>query len=128
MSDTEPSNANGREGRVLDLTRYTSSGPKSLAPVVFNRQELSAILTVYGRMVAAGEWRDYALDFGKEKAVFSIFRRSSEVPLLRIEKVPALARKQGAFAIISGSGVVLKRGHELARVLTLFDKQLRLVP
>ncbi len=95
--------------------------------MTFNKQELSAILTVYGRMVAAGEWRDYALDFGRESAVFSVFRRSSETPLLRIEKVPQLARKQGAFAVVSGQGQVLKRGHELARVLALFDKTLRVV-
>jgi hypothetical protein len=73
-------------------------------------------------MVAAGEWRDYAIDFMPEKAVFSIFRRTSEVPLYRIEKDPKLAKKQGAYSVIVSTGLILKRGHELARVLRVLDK------
>jgi hypothetical protein len=79
-------------------------------------------------MVAAGEWRDYALDFGRDTAVFSVFRRSSEVPLYRIEKNPKLARKQGAFSVVTATGLILKRGHELGRVLDVLDKKVRLVP
>jgi hypothetical protein len=93
----------------------------------FNKQELGAILAVYGRKVAAGEWRDYAIDMGREKAVFSIFRRSSECALVRIEKDPKLARKQGAYCVIAASGQILKRGHDLVRVLGVLEKSLRLV-
>lgn len=92
--------------------------------IVFDRLELNRILTLYGRMVAAGEWRDYALDFLDEAAVFSIFRRSSEMPLFRIEKRPRLRSKQGQYAVIAAGGVILKRGHELAQVLKIFDKKL----
>lgn len=95
--------------------------------VAFNRKELSDILAVYGRNVARGEWRDYALDMNRDKAVFSIFRKSSEVPLYRIEKVPKLARRQGAFAVIAATGLILKRGQDLRRVLTVLDKTLKLV-
>ena len=91
--------------------------------VAFDRRELDRILQVYGRMVAAGEWRDYALDFGKEAAVFAVFRRASEVPLYRIEKRPKLRAKQGAYAVISATGLVLKRGHDLAQVLRVFEKK-----
>jgi hypothetical protein len=93
----------------------------------FNRQELMDILAVYGRMVAAGEWRDYALDMGRDTACFSVFRRTSEVPLYRIEKTPKLARRQGAYAVIAASGLILKRGHDLKRVLGVLDSSLRLV-
>lgn len=96
-------------------------------PVTFQRRELDFILRVYGRMVAEGHWRDYAIDHLRDRAVFSAFRRTSEVPLYRIEKDPSRARKQGAFAIISASGLVLKRGHELDVVLKYFDKPPRLV-
>jgi hypothetical protein len=89
--------------------------------VFFDRRELDLILRVYGRMVAAGEWRDYAIAGLREAAVFSIFRHASENPLYRIEKRPALARRQGAWAIVGPGGHVLRRGHELAQVLRLFD-------
>ena len=95
--------------------------------VTFNRLELNRILNLYGRMVAAGEWRDYAIDFLKDRAVFSIFRRASEVPIYRIEKDPRLARKQGAYSVISASGLILRRGHELDRVLLVIDRKLALV-
>ena len=98
--------------------------PAFVPQVVFDRLELNRILTLYGRMVAAGEWRDYALDFLDEVAVFSIFRRSSEMPLFRIEKRPKLRAKQGQYAVIAAGGVILKRGHELAQVLKVFDKKL----
>jgi len=97
-------------------------------PITFNRRELDQILRVYGHMVAAGEWRDYAIDHLQDRAVFSVFRRASEVPLFQIIKNPKLARKQGAYSVVAASGAILKRGHELERVLTVFDKKkLRLV-
>ncbi len=124
MSDTEPI--------VLPLARkaggdLTPSEGARRADISFNRQELSQILNVYGRKVASGEWRDYAIDTLKEKAVFSVFRRSSECPLYRIEKAPKLARRQGAYSVIAATGLILKRGHDLARVLRALDKGLRLV-
>jgi hypothetical protein len=98
--------------------------PALVPQITFDRLELNRILTLYGRMVAAGEWRDYALDFLDDVAVFSIFRRSSEMPLFRIEKRPRLRAKQGQYAVIAAGGVILKRGHELAQVLKIFDKKL----
>jgi hypothetical protein len=90
--------------------------------VFFERRELEKLLRLYGRMVAAGEWRDYAIDGLSESAVFSVFRRASEQPLYKIEKRPALARKQGAWAVIGEGGHILRRGHELEQVLRLFDR------
>jgi Protein of unknown function (DUF2794) len=91
--------------------------------VSFDRRELSAILAIYGRMVAAGEWRDYAIACLSEAAVFSIFRRTAENPLYRIEKRPKLRGKQGMFALIGAEGQVLKRGQELAQVLRELDRK-----
>lgn len=96
-------------------------------PVTFDRRELDQILRVYGFMVAAGEWRDYAIDHLSDRAVFSVYRRTSEVPLFRIVKEPKLRMKQGAYSVVASSGSILKRGHELNRVLAVFDKHLRLV-
>jgi hypothetical protein len=90
--------------------------------VTFSRRELRRILDLYGRMVAAGEWRDYAIDFLKDRAVFSVFRRASEVPLYRIEKNPKLERRQGAYSVISATGLIVRRGHELDGVLRAIDK------
>lgn len=97
------------------------------AQVTFDRRELARILDLYGRKVAEGEWRDYAIDFTRDRAVFSVFRRSSEVPLYRIEKDPKLARRQGVYSVISATGLILKRGHELDRVLRALDKPMRVV-
>ena len=96
-------------------------------PVAFERRELEQILRLYGRMVAANEWRDYAIDHLADRAVFSVFRRASEVPLYQIIKDPRLARKQGAFSVVAAGGRILKRGHELPRVLGVFDRTLKLV-
>ncbi len=96
------------------------------APVRFDRQELALILTVYGRNVAQGEWRDYAMDFGRERAVFSVFRRTSECPLYRIEKQPRLARRQGQYAVVAPGGMILKRGHDLMQVLKVLLKSPKL--
>jgi hypothetical protein len=90
--------------------------------VTFDRRELDAILRVYGHHVANGDWRDYAIDFLKDRAVFSVFRRSSEMPIYRIEKHPKLTRKQGAFSVITPTGLILKRGHDLAQVLRVLEK------
>ena len=97
------------------------------AIVSFDRRELGAILNVYGRYVAAGEWRDYAIDCLKDRAVFSIFRRTSEMPLYRVEKNPKLARKQGAYSVLAPGGRIVKRGHELAQVLKALEKRPKLV-
>ena len=102
-----------------------SSFPSGPAPVqvAFDRRELFVILSVYGRMVAAGEWRDYALESGREAAAFCVYRRASEMPLYRIEKRPRLARRQGAWSVISATGHILKRGHDLEQVLKVFDRK-----
>jgi Protein of unknown function (DUF2794) len=101
--------------------------PPVSSKVSFDRAELRSILNLYGRKVAEGEWRDYAINFLKAMAVFSIFRRSSEMPLYRIVKNPALARKQGAYSVITTGGLILKRGTDLERVLQVLDKPLKLV-
>ena len=92
------------------------------ARVFFERRELDRLLNLYGRMVAAGEWRDYGIDGLTDAAVFSVFKRAAEAPLYRIEKRPALARRQGAWAVIGQGGLVLRRGHELEQVLRFFDR------
>ncbi|WP_210496583.1 DUF2794 domain-containing protein [Microvirga antarctica] len=127
------------EGDIAEPRRGSplqGSGPSS-APVLpfpatpkrvsFDRSELQTILNVYGRKVAEGEWRDYALDFLADKAVFSIYRRTSEVPLYRVEKDPRLARKQGAYSVVVASGLILKRGNDLTAVLRVIDKPLKVV-
>jgi hypothetical protein len=96
--------------------------PAPQKTVAFDRQELTAILNLYGRFVATGEWRDYAMDFGRDSAVFSIFRRASEQPLYRIIKNPELARKQGQYSVVAQDGLILKRGQELGQVLRVLIK------
>ena len=108
----------------ISLHRVARDMSAPIPQVAFDRPELNRILGVYGRMVSAGEWRDYALDFLDEVAVFSIFRHASEMPLFRIEKRPQLRAKQGMYSVIAAGGVILKRGHELAQVLKVFDKKL----
>lgn len=92
--------------------------------IAFNRFELSVILGLYGRMVAAGEWRDYGMSFLKDVAIFSAFRRTAETPLYRIEKRPRLRNRQGQYAVIGMDGQVLKRGHDLKTVLRVLDRKL----
>ncbi len=91
-------------------------------PVFFERRELDLILRLYGRKVAAGDWRDYAIDSLPDLVAFNVFRRASEAPLYRIEKRPALARRQGAFAVYNAAGLILKRGRELEPVLAVLDR------
>src|SRR5881398_3719307 len=119
LEDTDPS-----ENRAAARAAAASPTPNR---VTFNRLELNRILNLYGRMVADGEWRDYAIDFLKDRAVFSVFRRSSEVPIYRIEKSPRQARRQGAYSIISATGLIVRRGHELDRVLRSIDRSLAVV-
>jgi hypothetical protein len=97
------------------------------AVVSFDRLELRDIMDLYGRKVAAGEWRDYALDFTVQKAVFSVYSRASECALFEIEKCPRVARRQGLYAVVAASGLVLKRGADLRRVIAVLDARLRLV-
>ncbi len=95
--------------------------PPAAGPVFFDRRELDPILRVYGRMVAQGEWRDYAIVGHKDFAEFAVFRRSGDAPLYRIEKRPALQSRQGQWAVIGEGGQILKRGRDLAQVLRVFD-------
>ena len=124
MSEDADPSENRAAARVAAANHLTGSLPNR---VTFNRSELNRILNLYGRMVADGEWRDYAIDFLKDRAVFSVFRRASEVPIYRIEKDPRLARKQGVYSVISASGLILRRGHELDRVLLSIDRKLAVV-
>src|SRR5689334_25286922 len=131
MTDTpdlrhgESRSVDNSSSTVVDLKEYKQN--KDPVPVTFHRRELDQILWIYGRMVGEGEWKDYAIDHTKEKAVFSVFKRSGEMPLFRIEKNPKLAAKQGAFSVINVNGMILKRGHEISQVLKVFDKTLKLV-
>ncbi len=114
-----------RGGAMSRVVPFPAAAPKQVS---FNRIELRAILDLYGRKVSEGEWRDYAIDFTRDKAVFSVYRRTSEMPLYRIEKDPKLARRQGPYAVVAASGLILKRGHELDRVLRVLNQPLRVVP
>lgn len=129
MGDVEPIR------NLEPVSQIRRSAPAASAPspmpapvrVTFDRRELDRILDLYGRMVALGEWRDYAIDFTRDKAVFSIFRRALDAPLYRIEKDPRLARRQGAYAVVSQTGLILKRGNELPRILAVLEKPLRTI-
>jgi len=136
--DTDPSQFRGGEAlaplpalRPVALkpiaSNQASPNHPSPAPVTFDQGELRRLFGLYGRKVAAGEWRDYAIDFLKDRAVFSVFRRACEVPLYRIEKNPRLARRQGTYSLISSTGLIVRRGHELDRVLRALDRSLRVV-
>ncbi len=98
--------------------------PAIAEQVAFDRTELGLILSLYGRMVSAGEWRDYGMSFLREVAVFSVFRRAAEHPLYRIEKRPALRLRQGMYSVIGMDGQILKRGHDLQTVLRVLDRKL----
>ena len=104
------------------------NAPTPLVPtgdrVTFNRAELGVILSVYGRMVAAGEWRDYGMSFLRDVAIFSVFRRATEHPLYRIEKRPKMRAAQGAYSVVAMDGRILKRGHDLATVLRVLERKL----
>jgi hypothetical protein len=111
---------------------FPQGAPPAPAPdappvTAFHRTELAPILALYGRMVAAGEWRDYGIAHLRDVAIVSVFRRSAEVPLFRIEKRPALRQRQGQYAVIGSEGQVLRRGHDLAQVLRVLEKKPRVV-
>ena len=125
MSDGEF--AEPLRGGQASVVPFPTAAPRMRDQVSFDRAELREILNLYGRKVADGEWRDYAIDFRRDKAVFSVYRRTSEMPLYRIEKDPRLARRQGAYSVVTAIGLVLKRGHELSKVLRVLDKPLRVV-
>ena len=115
----------GEAGRLIDFVDVSQTGfnrPNRILPAVsFDRLELTTILNLYGRKVADGEWRDYAMDFLKDRALFSIYKRSSERPLYVVEKNPKLRNKQGQYMVLSQDGRILKRGHELATVLRVLE-------
>jgi hypothetical protein len=119
----QPSGKSSSTQTASGRTQASHSPPQ----ISFDRRELTEILNVYGRRVATGEWRDYAIDHLKDQAVFSIFRRASEMPLYRVVKQPKLSRKQGAYSVIATTGLILKRGHDLKTVLRVLDKRLKLV-
>jgi hypothetical protein len=106
--------------RSPHATANTSKRPTQVA---FDRRELGLILNVYGQMVSKGDWKDYAMDFLRDKAVFSIYRKATEHALYRIEKIPDLRHKQGQYCVVAPGGLILKRGHDLDSVLRVFDKQ-----
>ena len=123
MNDIMPS-AFGPAGHPTAIPQ----APAGLVPYIsFSRHELNEIFSLYGERVADGEWRDYSIDFLKDRAVFSIFRRSSERPLYRIEKNPKLTKRQGAYSVVATTGLILKRGHDLSKVLRVLDRRLRVV-
>jgi hypothetical protein len=118
------------ESGEIEPSAWRGGELRAAAPaseVKFSRRELDRILRLYGRMVAAGEWRDYAIDFLNDRAVFSVFRRACEIPIYRIEKNPRLGRRQGAYSVISATGHILRRGQELERVLGALDRSVRVV-
>jgi len=104
-----------------EILAFPGSQPSQVG---FDRLELTRILDLYGRMVAAGEWRDYAMDFTKDYAAFSAFRRTADVPQMRVEKRPALRQKQGMWALYGEQGQILKRGHDLSGVLAPVERRL----
>lgn len=117
--DQADSELNHRDGaaKVVPFAPH-----RLIEDIRFDRRELAQILNVYGRQVAAGEWRDYAISFGRERAVFAILRRTGEQPLYRIEKDPGRSEKHGTYCVIAQGGLILKRGNDLARVLTVLEK------
>src|SRR5262249_39540909 len=124
----EPHPVRSREdhlGRPIPRTGFAASGASDV--ISFSRDELRKIFNLYGRKVGSGEWRGYAIDFTPQKAVFSIYRRACEYALYRIEKSPRLARRPGAYAVITATGLILKHGHDLSHVIACLDSGMRLV-
>lgn len=112
---------------IPTLPTHTTTQTDTSRPVeqvAFHRTELAVILSLYGRMVAAGEWRDYGISCLREVAVFAVFRRTAEMPLYRIEKRPKLRTKQGEYSVMGPNGQVLKRGHDLKSVLRVLERKL----
>lgn len=126
MSERDESATDGRASAGV-VPFPGLSAERDQRRVAFDRRELFEILKLYGRKVAEGEWRDYAIDHLESQAVFSVFRRTAEAPLYRIEKTPKLANRQGLYAVIAQGGLVLKRGQDLSRVLAVIDRKPKLV-
>ncbi len=124
--DAEFTEENRSAARVVSLVAGRRA-TNHFAAVSFDRQELRDILGLYGRKVANGEWRDYAIAATAQKAVFSIYRRCTEFPLYRIEKTAKGAPKQGAYSVVAATGLILRRGHDLKRVINVLDKNLKIV-
>jgi hypothetical protein len=121
MAEADPQQ---RSAELLEFLNPSPTGPqppRQKPYVGFDRRELNTILNLYGRKVAAGEWRDYAMDFLKDRALFSVYKRASERPLYVIEKNPKLRNKQGQYMVTIEDGRVLKRGHELEVVLRVLE-------
>ena len=112
------------KGSLSAMNQTVPSQARTIDPIHFHRTELNVIMSLYGRMVAAGEWRDYGISSLREVAVFSIFRRTAEMPLYRIEKRPKLRLKQGMYAVIGANGQVLRRGQDLAAVLRVLERKM----
>ena len=127
MSDTEPAEVCKRKEGLVPPLAATAAAPTGMAVISFDRNELREIFNLYCRKVAGGEWRDYGIDFTPQKAVFSVYRRACEYALYRIEKNPRLARNQGAYSVVTATGLVLKRGHDLRLVIAALDTRLKLV-
>jgi hypothetical protein len=123
-----PSNEASASLSLVHSAEQPAAKPAPIQPVTaFDRKELMLILSVYGRKVGAGEWRDYAMDFLKDRALFSIYARVSERPLFVVEKNPKLRNKQGQFMVTNQQGRILKRGHDLGQVLRVLDPDLAVV-
>jgi Protein of unknown function (DUF2794) len=131
LANSPASRSSGsRQLSLVHTSEKTHCGSSAKIPsiVSFDRSELVLLLNVYGRKVASGEWRDYAMDMLKDRALFSVYRRTSERPLYMVEKNPRLRNRQGQYALCGGAdGRILKRGHDLARLLKLLDPPLALV-
>ena len=130
MSEPDDSRVGDGRARVVQMfptETIPSLQEREVRRISFDRTELFEILKLYGRKVAEGEWRDYAIDHLEQRAVFSIFRRSAEGALYRIEKDPKAASRQGAYSVVAQGGMILKRGHDLAKVLAVIDRKPRLV-
>lgn len=104
-----------------------SHKPKHVEVVSFNRHDIDALMQFYSKRVGTGEWRDYAMDMLKDRAIFSVFKRASEVPIYTVHKTPKLANKQGEWSLLNANGLVLKRGRDLRQVLKVLDKKPKLV-
>ncbi len=123
-----PPDENRSNLALVHVGEPASQPNRPVQPIVaFDRRELTQILAVYGRKVGAGEWRDYAIDFLRERALFSIYKRSSERPVYVVEKNPRLRHKQGQYMVLGQDGRILKRGHDLAQVLRVLDPDLMVV-
>lgn len=127
MADADASK--GAKGSLVEFSQRTQASKSSKVPtiVAFNRAELAQLLNVYGRRVAAGEWRDYAMDMLRDRALFSIYQRHSERAAFTIEKNPKLRNKQGQYTVTNAQGRVLRRGHELDKVLRVLEPKMRVV-